>query len=114
MGVVTEQLNVVAVSGLARVRRGCGVVDSLLCWEAAVAEKGKLNTLPGAQALSSSFAFMVPKTSSAAEILSFRQREQEKAGKMACYFHSEVFQPMETSRTSMDTTIVVYFYTSEN
>lgn len=42
-------------------------------------EKGQLNILPGAQALSSSFAFMVPKTGSAAETLSFRQRVQEKA-----------------------------------
>lgn len=76
MGVVTEQLG--AVSGPAR---------------AALADKGQLNTLPGTQTLSSSLAFMVPKTSSAAETVSFSQakRTREGSGKMACYFHSEVF-----------------------
>lgn len=92
MGVVTEQLS--AVSGLARVRRGCGVADNVLCWEAALAEKGQLNTLPGAQALSSSFAFMVPKTGSATETLSFRQREQEKAvGKCHVISTQKCFSP---------------------
>lgn len=66
---------------------------NLLYWKAALAEKGQINTLPGAQVLSSSFAFVAPKIGSAAETLSFSQAKgtREGSGKMACYFHSEVF-----------------------
>lgn len=88
---MTEQLS--AVSSPARVRRDCWSGGNPLCWEAALAEKGKLNTLPGAPMLSSSFSFMVPKTGSAAETVSFSQAKQTREGseKMACYFHSEVY-----------------------
>lgn len=75
------------------IQKGWWCGGNPLCWEAALAEKGELNTLTGAQALSSSFSSMVPKTGSAAETVSFSQAKgtRKGSGKIARYFHSEVF-----------------------
>lgn len=91
MGVVTEQLGAVIRSSQSQ--EGLWYCGNHLCWEAALADKGQLNTLSGTQTLSSSLTFMVPKTGSAAETVSFSQAKgtREGSGKMACYFHSEVF-----------------------